>query len=186
MAGFVRGGRPNSPDPVLVEPVREVVEVQERDPLVVHVIEPVAISAEGLGLELEDLVDVEVGAPPEGEPLAWQLEGDMFSLLPFTVEGQGLLTRSDLGIPNGIAQLGPDAILRVDQRPPQPVLSHRFVQLVPATRWQIQHDLEFQPAGIRAIDTSGTLIEFDELLYPQPGIVELVFGAPVAGTAWLS
>lgn len=186
MAGFVRGGRPNPPEAVIVDPVREVVEVENGDPLVIHVIEPVAITPEGLGLELEDLTDVHVGAPPEGEPLAWQLEEGIYSLLPFTVQGQGLLTRADLGIPNGVAQLGPDAILRIDQRPPLPVLGHRHVQLLPAERWQIVHEMSVQPAGIRAVDTDGTLIEFDQLLYPQQGVVELVFGAPVAGTAWLS
>jgi len=36
------------------------------------------------------------------------------------------------------------------------------------------------------VDNTGTPTEYDEITYPLPGLIELHFGVPVAGTARLS
>lgn len=63
---------------------------------------------------------------------------------------------------------------------------HAHTQSAPIALWQITHGLGFRPAGIVITDTLGGLVEPDRITWPTDQIIELHFGAPVAGAAQLS
>jgi hypothetical protein len=62
----------------------------------------------------------------------------------------------------------------------------RHTQAGPTLRATIVHDLPFTPAGVRCTDTLGQINEPEEILVPQPGVIEVVFGAPFSGVIELS
>lgn len=161
-----------------------VVDVQEGGPsAIVHVVEPVTLEAQQLGLD--DLTDVDAaGALPQvAYALRRDSADDPWELVP-TVDATGLLLRAELGEPGGVAQLGDDGLLRATQRPPA---AWTHTQLAPALLWQINHGLGFDPAGIHIVDQDGTWLEPERVSHPIPGATtEIVFGLPVYGTARLS
>jgi hypothetical protein len=56
-----------------------------------------------------------------------------------------------------------------------------------STVWDIQHNLGYNPAGVRVVDTSGDVWLPVDLTYPTPGqVARLTFPQTIAGTAWLS
>lgn len=59
-----------------------------------------------------------------------------------------------------------------------------FSQATPSSVWTIPHALSFQPKAL-VIDTAGDPVLTDTR-YPAPNVVELRFGIPTVGTAYLS
>lgn len=137
---------------------RPVVEVIEESATaaVLHVVEPVLVDAAALQIALDDLTDVDAANPPTGVPLMLERLTD-----------------------------GTYAVIELPPIPPPPT-SHEHWQVGAATLWQIVHTLGFKPAGVRATEYDSTIIEPDKITYPLPNVVELEFGVPVAGRAWLS
>lgn len=162
---------------------RPVVEVSTGTPTVVHVVEPVDITA--AVLDLDDLGDVDTSGGVPGVAYALRRAGvdDPWRLVP-TVDAEGLVLRVELGAPGGVAQLGDDGILRAAQRP---AVAWTHTQLLPATLWQINHGLGFDPAGVYVEDGEGVALEPARITHPIPGATtEIIFGLPVYGTARLS
>lgn len=127
------------------------------DPVVVHVVEPVYVDPEALEVTLDDLADV--SAPltvPLNVPLALQRGAD-----------------------------GTYSVVELPE-PETPATAYRHDQLAATTLWQVHHSLGFRPAGVLVTDYDGTLIEPDKITHPLPDYVEITFGVPVAGIAWLS
>lgn len=61
------------------------------------------------------------------------------------------------------------------------------VQAAPATQWDIDHSLGYDPAGIVVTDSDGFTAMGWGLVYTAPGAsVRLTFDIPCAGTARLS
>lgn len=56
-------------------------------------------------------------------------------------------------------------------------------QNTPALLWQIHHGLPYNPGGVLVQDLDGVVTEFDTISWPAPGIAEITFGVPFAGTA---
>jgi|GEM_PF-4147759 len=134
-----------------------VVEVASDDPSVVHVVEPVAVDLRTLGIGFGDLADVDTASSPAGVVL--------------------VLRRNP--------QTGVYGLEAFDDEATQG-LGHRHIQYAAVKLWQIPHGLAFDPAGVVVVDTLGNPTEYDKITYPLPGVAELWFGSPVAGTAWLS
>lgn len=104
----------------VAEPRREVVEVVETGERVLYIVEPGA----GLPpLRLADLVDVADSAPLDGDVLTWQAG------LWLPAAGSG--------------------------SPAAGVTPYRHDQLVPATLWHVQHNLGYDPAACYVVDGSG-------------------------------
>lgn len=58
-------------------------------------------------------------------------------------------------------------------------------QMTASTVWTINHGLDFQPAGVRVVDSAGA--EQEGLVsYPSEGVVRIDFAVPFAGKAYLS
>jgi hypothetical protein len=56
-----------------------------------------------------------------------------------------------------------------------------------ARLWQVHHGLPYNPGGVTVMELDGTtLVEPDTIRWPQPGVLELTFGVPFAGTATVS
>jgi hypothetical protein len=145
-------------DVVRIEsPQREVVEVVDDGHRTLLVTEPVFVDADALQVRLDELADVEADTAPSNVPL--------------------ILVRSADG-----------SLFTVQAMPPiaPPKTSYQHDQIVTAELWQIHHELGFDPAGVVVQDYDGSLIEPDTITYPLPDYVELRFGVPVAGRAWLS
>lgn len=161
-----------------------VVDVQEGGPsAIVHVVEPVTLAEQQLGLD--DLTDVDTAGSQAQVAYALRraTADDPWELVP-TVDAEGLLLRVEAGAPGGIAQLGDDGLLRITQRAPA---AWTHAQLLPALLWQIVHNLGFDPAGVYVADGDGVHLEPERVTHPIPGsVTEIVFGLPVYGTARLS
>jgi len=142
---------------LLENPATHVVEVVSDDPSVVHVVEPVAVDLRALGVGFGDLADVDTAGSPAGVVL--------------------VLRRNP--------QTGVYGLEAFEQQAAQGV-GFKHVQFVATTLWQIPHEMGFDPAGVTVVDNTGTPTEYDEITYPLPGLIELHFGVPVAGTARLS
>lgn len=93
---------------------------------------------------------------------------------------------------------GPSVVVVPQQGPPgpqgppgipgNPADTLAFVQNVSPsmTTVLINHGLVFQPAGILCLETTGATVLGATVTYPQPGWIELQFGAPFNGTVFLS
>lgn len=57
-------------------------------------------------------------------------------------------------------------------------------QLAPATTWNITHNLGYNPSAT-AVDTAGNVVE-GTLLYIDTNTLEITFGIPVSGHAYMS
>jgi len=134
-----------------------VVEVVSDDPSVVHVVEPVAVDLRTLGVGFGDLADVDTAGSPAGVVLVLHRD----------------------------PETGVYGLEAFEQQAEQGV-GFKHVQFVATTLWQIPHEMGFDPAGVIVVDNTGTPTEYDEITYPLPGLIELRFGVPVAGTARLS
>lgn len=65
--------------------------------------------------------------------------------------------------------------------------AHAHSQASPAQLVQILHpDLEFRPAGVICMESDGTVVEYESITWPGPGITEITFGFPFVGTIYLS
>lgn len=62
--------------------------------------------------------------------------------------------------------------------------SYAFTQTAPATTWVINHNMHFNP-NVTAVDSAGNVIE-GTLLYITTDTLEISFGVPVSGHAYLS
>lgn len=60
-----------------------------------------------------------------------------------------------------------------------------FAQAVPSKIWTINHNLGFDPAGIRIVTSSGSELE-GAITYTSPNQVVVTFSTEFAGTAYLS
>jgi hypothetical protein len=58
-------------------------------------------------------------------------------------------------------------------------------QVAATMTWTINHTLDYQPAGVRVVDSAGTEQE-GMVSYPAPGQVRIDFAVPFAGKAFLS
>lgn len=174
-------------DPGIVEVTggeAPIVEVAEGGPsAIVHVVEPVVLEAQRLGLDDLTDVDTEGAVPAVAYALRRATADDPWELVP-TVDAEGLLLRVEAGAPGGIAQLGDDGRLRASQRP---AVAWTHAQVLPALLWQVNHGLGFDPAGVTVVDGDGVMLEPERITHPIPGATtEIVFGLPVYGTARLS
>jgi len=146
---------PDDGELIIVEDsATHVVEIIGDRSSVVHVVEQIAVDPRTLGLGLDDLSDVDTQGSPSGAGLVLHRD-------PVT----------------GVYQLR-----TLEQQAAQGV-GFKHVQFVATTLWQIPHEMESEPAGVTVIDNTGTLTEYDKITYPLPGLIELHFGVPVAGTA---
>lgn len=57
---------------------------------------------------------------------------------------------------------------------------------VPVFLVQVVHDLGFYPAGVLAIDTGGSPVEYASLSYVSIDIAEVSFDVPFSGTIYMS
>lgn len=57
---------------------------------------------------------------------------------------------------------------------------------VPVFLVQVTHDLGFYPAGVLAIDTGGSPVEYASLTYVSIDIAEVSFDVPFSGTIYMS
>jgi hypothetical protein len=142
---------------VIEDSATHVVEIIGDRSSVVHVVEQIAVDPRTFGLGLGDLSDVDTQGSPSGAGLVLHRD-------PVT----------------GVYQLR-----TLEQQAAQGV-GFKHVQFVATTLWQIPHEMGFEPAGVTVVDNTGTPTEYDEITYPLPGLIELRFGVPVAGTARLS
>ena len=142
---------------LLENPATHVVEVVSDDPSVVHVVEQVAVDLRTLGIGFGDLADVDTTGSPAGVVL--------------------VLRRNP--------ETGVYGLEAFDNEASQG-LGHHHIQWAAAKLWQIPHGLAFYPAGAIAMDTLGNILEYDKITHPLPGVTELWFGDPVAGTADVS
>lgn len=67
---------------------------------------------------------------------------------------------------------------------PTPVIAYRYSQGVPASVWNIVHNLNFYP-NITVEDSAGNIVE-GEIDYLDPNTVQLSFSAAFSGYAYLS
>jgi len=149
---------PDDGELIIVEDsATHVVEIIGDRSSVVHVVEQIAVDPRTLGLELDDLSDVDTQDAPSGTALILHRD-------PTTMVYQ----------------------LRTFEQQAAQGVGFKHVQFVATTLWQIPHGMGFEPAGITVVDNTGTPTEYDEITYPLPGLIELHFGVPVAGTARLS
>lgn len=65
-------------------------------------------------------------------------------------------------------------------------LSYIYTTSNPAMVHQINHGLNFNPAGITCIDGDGASLLAFSVSYPSIGIAEITFGSAVAPTIYLS
>jgi hypothetical protein len=65
-------------------------------------------------------------------------------------------------------------------------LSYVYTTSNPAMTHQINHGLNFKPAGIVCLDSDGAPIIGFSIDYVAPGIVEISFGSDVTPTIYLS
>lgn len=63
---------------------------------------------------------------------------------------------------------------------------YSHTQLTVATTWTVSHNLGYHPAGIQAWDSSGSLIEYDQVIYDTTTTLRLLFLRAVSGSAELS
>jgi hypothetical protein len=61
-----------------------------------------------------------------------------------------------------------------------------WTQSTPVYLVQAIHNLGFYPAGVVAIDTSGTEVEYSTVSYPSINITEVSFDVPFSGALYLS
>jgi hypothetical protein len=66
------------------------------------------------------------------------------------------------------------------------IKSHHHEQISPLALWSIPHGLGFNPGGIVARDVGGSLIEPEDITYPDLDTCVLSWVTPVAGSADLS
>lgn len=93
------------------------------------------------------------------------------------------------GLPSGSVRIFPIQGPPGPQGPPGDSSSAlAFVQNVAPsmTTVLINHNLPFQPAGILCLETTGATILGATITHPQPGWIELQFGAPFSGSIFLS
>jgi hypothetical protein len=62
--------------------------------------------------------------------------------------------------------------------------SYRHTQSTPATTWVFTHNLDFEPAALRIVDTAGN--EWDVVEEVSGKTITLRFPQPVAGTVTVS
>lgn len=97
-------------------------------------------------------------------------------------------------IPPGPAEtvVVPVAGPRGDQGPMGPPGSadvqgaYAHTQSAPVLLVQVQHGLDFRPAGVVCVESDGALIEPESITWPAAGITEITFGVPFAGTVYVS
>lgn len=65
-------------------------------------------------------------------------------------------------------------------------LSYIYTTSNPAMTHQINHGLNFKPAGITCLDADGASLLAFSVAYPSVGIVEVTFGSDVTPTIYLS
>jgi hypothetical protein len=59
-------------------------------------------------------------------------------------------------------------------------------QITPSMAFQIHHQLPWHPAGVLSIESTGDQMDPKAIRFPLPGVLELEFGVPFAGTVYLS
>lgn len=67
-------------------------------------------------------------------------------------------------------------------------MGYVHTQISPASIVQVNHGLVFRPSAPMCIDTSGAIIDYDQVTYPTVGIMEINFGTGFAfsGTIYVS
>lgn len=78
----------------------------------------------------------------------------------------------------------PPAITLTNQTNAIPPIAYHFTQLVPASTWVIQHNLNFYP-NVTVVDSANTNVE-GEIRYTDSNNLTLTFTSAFSGNAYLS
>jgi hypothetical protein len=101
--------------------------------------------------------------------------------------GGGISLLNDLGDVDTTGGLTGDALVKASDGNWRPApMTHHHVQDMLSTVLIITHDLPFDPAGIVAVDQTGTK-HYPKVSYPSPGVtIRLDFKRDFRGDVWLS